>query len=83
MTKPMNFYWEEHKRTLAGMRRCALKQQYSCQHPPLLNIPLEHVVLDELHLMLRQDMCKLHFMLTIQLRMSLIYSISHPYYCNM
>lgn len=53
MTKPMNYYWKESKRTLDDMKRCALKQQYSCEHPPLLEIPLENVVLDELHLMLR------------------------------
>ena len=32
---------------------CCLNEQFSCVHPPLLNIPLENVVLDEMHLMLR------------------------------
>ncbi|CAH3172702.1 unnamed protein product [Porites lobata] len=53
MTKPMNHYWENGKRTIDEMKRCSLKQQFCCEHPPLLDIPLENVVLDELHLMLR------------------------------
>jgi hypothetical protein len=53
MTKPMNFYWENCRRTLADMKKCALKKTMSCEHLPLLDKPLENVVLDELHLMLR------------------------------
>ena len=54
MSKPKDFYWDDsRKRTLEDIKSSAQKQQFSCQHPPLLNIPLENVVLDELHLMLR------------------------------
>jgi hypothetical protein len=54
MTKPEDFYrLDDIRRTLADIRRCCLKLQFSCERPPLLNIPLENVVLDELHLMLR------------------------------
>ena len=54
MSKPMNFYWEDNiRRTLDEIKTCSLKNEFACQHPPLLDIPLENVVLDELHLMLR------------------------------
>lgn len=54
MTKPEDFYWGINlKRTLEDIRQCCLKQLFSCERPPLLNIPLENIVLDELHLMLR------------------------------
>ena len=29
------------------------KEKYCCEHKPLMNIELEHVILDELHLLLR------------------------------
>ncbi|CAB4027472.1 Hypothetical predicted protein [Paramuricea clavata] len=49
MTKPQDFYWTiDIKRTLEDIRQCCLKKQFSCDCPPLLNIPLENVVLDEL-----------------------------------
>ena len=54
MTKPEDFYrLDDIRGTLDDIRRCCLKLQFSCERPPLLNIPLENVVLDELHLMLR------------------------------
>jgi hypothetical protein len=54
MTKPQDFYWMAAiKRTLEDIRECCLKRQFSCDRTPLLNIPLENSVLDELHLMLR------------------------------
>ncbi|XP_028394380.1 uncharacterized protein LOC114518556 [Dendronephthya gigantea] len=54
MAKPENFYWEENiRRTLDDIRACCLKHEYSCERPPLLNIPVENIILDELHLMLR------------------------------
>ena len=44
-------------RTLEEMSKMAQKkgkqEKYSCEHEPLLNIDLDHVVLDELHLLLR------------------------------
>ena len=47
-------YWVENEfRSLQDIRECAMKNQFSCQHKPLLHIKLENVVLDELHLMLR------------------------------
>ena len=53
MSKPKDYYWENVVRSLTDIRNCAAKNIYSCEHQPLLNIPLENVVLDELHLMLR------------------------------
>ena len=54
MTKPEDFYrLDDIRRTLGDIRRYCLKLQFSCERPPPLNIPLENVVLDELHLMLR------------------------------
>lgn len=54
MTKPEDFYrLDEMRRTLDDIRKCCLKLEFSCERPPLLNIPLENVILDELHLMLR------------------------------
>lgn len=54
MSKPMNFYWERTMaRTITEMKEHAKQHKFSCEHRPLLNIPLENVVLDELHLMLR------------------------------
>jgi ATP:corrinoid adenosyltransferase len=53
MSKAMD-YWETHDhRTIEDIKSCALKSVFSCQHQPLLDIKLENVVLDELHLMLR------------------------------
>ncbi|XP_020911538.2 uncharacterized protein LOC110249299 [Exaiptasia diaphana] len=55
MSKPMDFYITDKEmiRTLEDIKKCALKNSYSCEHVPLVNIPLENIVLDELHLMLR------------------------------
>ncbi len=54
MTRPEDFYWmDDIRRTLDDIRQCCLKHQFSCERPPLLNIPMENIVLDELHLMLR------------------------------
>lgn len=54
MSKPMNFYWESTMaRTITEMKEHAKQNKFSCEHRPLLNIPMENVVLDELHLMLR------------------------------
>ncbi len=53
MSKQMDF-WETHDcRTLKDIQDCALKNTFSCQHKLLLDVKLENVVLDELHLMLR------------------------------
>ena len=54
MSYTQNYYSEEAMvRTLETIKECANSNRYSCLHPPLLNVPLENVVLDELHLMLR------------------------------
>ena len=53
MSKGMDYWVENEFRSLQDIRECAMKNQFSCQHKPLLHIKLENVVLDELHLMLR------------------------------
>ena len=54
MSKSQDNYWMVNiKGTLEDIRQCCLKQEFSCQRPPLLDIPLDNIVLDELHLMLR------------------------------
>ena len=52
MSKPMGF-WETNHSRLKHIQECALHNKFSCQHKLLLNVKLENVVLDELHLMLR------------------------------
>lgn len=57
MTKPDTYYDSSPlRRTLEELQECAEKskgENYCCVHQPLLNIPLDHIILDELHLMLR------------------------------
>lgn len=54
MSKPKEYYWgASFARTLQQLKDCANTQKYSCEHQPLLEISLDNVVLDELHLMLR------------------------------
>ncbi|XP_022808035.1 uncharacterized protein LOC111345047 [Stylophora pistillata] len=57
MSKPDNFYDKDPiRRTLQEIKQFATKskgENYCCVHQPLLNIPLDHIILDELHLMLR------------------------------
>ena len=54
MLKEHDFYWGENiARTLKDIHECVNKKIFSCQHKPLLDVKLENVVLDELHLMLR------------------------------
>ena len=54
MTKHQDFYWEEEiVRSIDDIKTCAKTNTLSCEHKPLLDIPLSNVVLDELHLMLR------------------------------
>lgn len=53
-SKPLNYYNEEpFKRTLDGIKTNHDSKTHGCIHPPLLNIPLNHVIADELHLLLR------------------------------
>ena len=53
MSKPLDF-WETHDcHSLKDIQDCAIKNQFSSQHMPLLEGELKNVVVDELHLMLR------------------------------
>ena len=56
MSKPDTHYHSEPLRlTLAQVKQYVEngKKEFCCINPPLLNIPLDHIVLDELHLLLR------------------------------
>ena len=58
MDKDIDYYNSvPMKRTLQEIINMALKKgaqdKFSCDHKPLINIDLDHVVLDELHLLLR------------------------------
>ncbi|KXJ10506.1 hypothetical protein AC249_AIPGENE18777 [Exaiptasia diaphana] len=54
MSKPIDFYTTgEIVRTIQDIKEYALKKEYSCEHLLLLNISIENIVIDELHLMLR------------------------------
>ena len=57
MNKPDQYHESEPlRRTLEEIKDFACKskgENYCCVNEPLLNIPLDHISLDELHLMLR------------------------------
>ena len=56
MSKTESYYWEDKmKRTLEELIDFCTKKKdnYGCILPPLLNIKLENIRLDELHLLLR------------------------------
>ena len=60
MSKPPEEYSVKKARTLEAIRRCAqlpksrpVHERLGVLHPPLLNIDPDHVVPDELHLLLR------------------------------
>lgn len=57
MSRPDNFYESSpQRRTLEDLKKWCRekgKKSFCCIHPPLLDIPLNHIVLDELHLLLR------------------------------
>ena len=54
MTKDLDFYNSgELKRTSQEIRYFHGSKKFCCIHPPLFNIELDHVVLDELYLMMR------------------------------
>ena len=57
MSKPSQYYdTDPLRRTLQGIKDFVHKskgENYCCVHEPLLNIPLDHIIFDELHLMLR------------------------------
>lgn len=75
MTNPEDFYGMGNiKRTLDNRRECCLNQTFSCERPPLLNIPLENIVLDELHLMLRITGIVLYDPLPLLLNIDITYT---------
>ena len=41
--------------SLDEVKKCSQNREYGCVEtpPPLMNIPLDHIILDELHLLLR------------------------------
>lgn len=54
MSKEIDFYHTgEIKRTLKEITEFQGSTKFCCIHPPLFDIDLDHVVLDELHLMIR------------------------------
>jgi len=56
MSKSLEYYNSPPmKRTLKDLKDCCNKStnNYCCESPPLLNIELDHIILDELHLLLR------------------------------
>ena len=54
MSKPKNHYCDGTlARKSEELEECARKKSFGCIHAPLVDVPLPHVVLDELHLMLR------------------------------
>lgn len=54
MTKDLDFYnTGDMRRTLQEIRDFHSSNKFRCIHPPLFDIELDHVVLDELHLMMR------------------------------
>ena len=56
MSKPESFYWSKKlQRTLEDNKNLCKnkKDHYGCINPPLLDIPIENVKVDELHLLLR------------------------------
>lgn len=57
-SKPDSFYDNSpQRRTLEDLKNCCTnkksKKNFCSVHPPLLDIPLDHIILDELHLLLR------------------------------
>lgn len=54
MSKDLSYYNEELNRTLQEIKELSSSSKtFSCIKRPLFNIPLDHIILDELHLMLR------------------------------
>ncbi len=53
MSRHLDFWETQHGRSIEDIKECALKGQFSCQFQHLLDIKLENVIIDELHLMLR------------------------------
>lgn len=54
MSKDLDYYNTEMKRTLQELKNLSSSpKKFSCVHRPLIDIELDHAILDELHLMLR------------------------------
>ena len=53
-SKPLNFCNEDKlQRTLDWIKTSVTSNEYGCINPPLLDTPLNHIITDELHLLLR------------------------------
>ena len=54
MVKPEDFYWDDDVvRSMSDISKHAQSNSYGCRSEPLVKLPLTHVVMDELHMMLR------------------------------
>ena len=60
MSKPETHYSQELAHTITSIKKCALlsrsqpaAKRLGVKHPPLIDIPLNHVIVNELHLFLR------------------------------
>ncbi len=54
MSKDLDYYdTGELSRSIQDLKECHNKNKVCCFQPPLFSIDLDHVILDELHLMLR------------------------------
>ena len=60
MSKSETHYSQELARTITSIKKCALlsrsqpaAKRIGVKHPPLIDIPLNHVIVDELHIFLR------------------------------
>lgn len=72
MSKPMSFYNEKpHKRTIESIRKLwKSDENFGCIHEPLLDIPVENVIPDELHLLLRITDRLLQNVIEIEIKIS-------------
>ena len=54
MAKPEDFYWDDDVvRSMSDISKHAQSNSYGCRSEPLVKLPLTHVVMYELHMMLR------------------------------
>ena len=53
MSKPLDYYHEKINRSIEDILENNKKAECSCKNKPLLEIEVYHIILDELHLMLR------------------------------
>ena len=56
MSKPESYYTDpeiESVRSIEEMQSWCLTNSFGCKHLPLINLPLENVIVEELHMILR------------------------------